>query len=50
MSLGASIDNLFNKHYVRYAQYQSFDDTIAYYPSDGVTVLATVIVHLDALS
>lgn len=50
VSLGASVDNVFNKHYVRYAQYQSFDGTIAYYPSDGVTVLATVIVHLDALS
>ena len=41
------VDNVFNKHYVRYAQFFADDPSrIQYYPADGISVLAGVAVSL----
>lgn len=43
--LNLEIDNLFNKHYVRFAEFNAIND-IDYFPSSGISVLAKLEIKL----
>lgn len=44
-TLGLRVNNFFDKHYVRYADYEGSDLTL-YYPADGLSVIATMTMDL----
>jgi iron complex outermembrane receptor protein len=43
---GLSVNNLFNKHYVQFANYRSKFDNVAYYPADGLSILFHISINL----